>query len=124
MPPRHAAAALAALSLSGCVEEVALGSQCDDKTSCTSAASAEGGVSSTGSHISALDGSMRGGAVRPGQLDATRAQGDGSVILDTPLDPNAPPVFPGLQNGTFSVTRGDFGSVAYAPIDPVQLGIT
>ena len=123
MPPRHAAAALAVLSLSGCIEEVALGSQCDEKSGCVSVVSRDGGVS-VGSPISALDGSAHDGAERPGQGDATKAQRDGAVMLDTPIDPNAPPTFPGLQNGTFSVTRGDYGSVAYAPIDPVQLGIT
>jgi hypothetical protein len=123
MPPRHSAAALAVLSLSGCIEEVALGSQCEEKTSCPRVVSRDGGVI-IGSPITLLDGSARGGAGRPGQLDASTAVHDGAVGLATPIDPNAPPTFPGLQNGTFSVTRGDFGSVAYAPIDPVQLGIT
>lgn len=46
-----------------------------------------------------------------GEPDASMLDGGGE-----------PPLFPALRNGSFELTRGRPGEIAYSPIDPIPLG--
>jgi hypothetical protein len=67
-----------------------------------------------------LDASLDG-TTAPNADASADASGSGSVDAAV-ADGGDPPLFPALRNGSFELTRGRSGEIAYSPIDPIPLG--
>ena len=119
----------------GCHESVLLGSQCpefvdrcdqivvgppgDPDAAGLDAAFPDGGIDS-GVSGPLLDGSLD---ATPGDAADATPPGRADAGLDAALlDGGAGVLFPALRNGSFELTRGRPGDIAYSPIDPIPLG--
>ncbi|MDB4976629.1 MAG: hypothetical protein JWN48_4970 [Myxococcaceae bacterium] len=120
------AGALALLLLTGCVEPVALGSQCAELAeSCPSTSGLR--PADPGAPLLSLDATV----VAP-PVDIVRPDGavlgpvlDGSVTLPPSMDGGTAlrGLFPELRNPSLELTRGVPGNLAYSPLDPIPLGV-
>jgi hypothetical protein len=124
MPCPRGAVAAAVLLLSGCVEAIALGTQCPGALDCVGDGPSPDSPGKPGSPLTAIDGAVVG----PNGIDGGQQRPDDAGDLSDaaaagPVPSGAPVVFPGLENGSFSVTRGGFGNLAYSPIEPIPLGV-
>lgn len=122
--------------LSGCLEAVALGSQCParfDRCEPNIDGPAGDPDGSRGPDIPSMGVDASFPDVRPpldASLDATKGPLADAASDASSGEPDAsmldgggePPLFPALRNGSFELTRGRPGEIAYSPIDPIPLG--
>lgn len=122
--------------LSGCLEAVSLGSQCParfDRCEPIFEGPTGGPDGSLGPAMPPLgldagvinvspplDGSLDAttGPLVDATSDAPSSEGSDASLVDG----GEPPLFPALRNGSFELTRGRPGEIAYSPIDPIPLG--
>lgn len=135
--PLFASVVALGVLLSGCLEAVSLGSECPARFS-RCEPNIEGPPD--GPDGSPRDASLPSMAMDAGFVDvrppldasldgasepSVDASGDASVgepVDASALDGGAAPLFPELRNGSFELTRGRPGEIAYSPIDPIPLG--
>jgi hypothetical protein len=123
--------------LSGCLEAVSLGSECPGRIERCDHKVEGPGDQPDGSRPPSMPpmGNIDSGMtnMQPGtdaSLDAgTGAMADGSADASWSEQPDADGLdggetaqFPALRNGSFELTRGRPGDIAYSPIDPLPLG--